>query len=180
VLLKRPSHATVVAYLALFVALGGGAYAALKVTSADIVDKTIRGRDVKPNALGSGQINEGGLRLPQLQAGRGDETALTPQVILSYPKQGFQVETDGDGDTDNSLVLRNIGTTKDINFVTSDLSSSYTLTPGHEQVYVPTTNRLVEISAAQFGSGNPTRALDITCSFPIGDVTFCDGIDVKP
>jgi hypothetical protein len=45
---RRPSHPTVVAYLALFVALGGtGAYAAATITGADVVDESLTGADVK-------------------------------------------------------------------------------------------------------------------------------------
>jgi hypothetical protein len=49
--LRRPSHATVVAYLALFTALGGSAYAASKITSADIANNTIKSKDVHNHAL---------------------------------------------------------------------------------------------------------------------------------
>lgn len=60
---RRPSHATVVAYLALFSAIGGSAYAASKVgtndlkgeavTSAKIRDATIRSADLKTFVLRS-------------------------------------------------------------------------------------------------------------------------------
>jgi hypothetical protein len=53
--------ANVVSVIALCVALGGGAYAALDVTSADIVNKTIRRKNVKPNTLGGKQVNEAGI-----------------------------------------------------------------------------------------------------------------------
>jgi hypothetical protein len=46
-----PSHSTVVAYLALFVALGGTAYAANTVGSGDIIDGSILSRDVKNETL---------------------------------------------------------------------------------------------------------------------------------
>lgn len=56
--IPRPRHATVVAYLAMFAALGGSAYAVSKVgtndlkrgavTSPKIENKTIRAEDVKP------------------------------------------------------------------------------------------------------------------------------------
>ena len=55
---RRPSHATVVAYLALFAALGGSAYAISKVgtkdlkrgavTSAKIRNHDVRGQDLVP------------------------------------------------------------------------------------------------------------------------------------
>lgn len=43
----RPSHATVVAYLALFVALGGSSYAALKVTGRNVPKDALSGADIK-------------------------------------------------------------------------------------------------------------------------------------
>ena len=44
-LLRR--HSTAVAYLALFAALGGSAYAAVTVTGSNIKDGTVTGKDVK-------------------------------------------------------------------------------------------------------------------------------------
>lgn len=45
--LQRPTHATVVAYLALFVALGGSAYAVSKVGSRDVADNSLRSKDLR-------------------------------------------------------------------------------------------------------------------------------------
>ena len=56
--MKLPSHSTVVAYLALFVAVGGGAYAVARVDSGDIRNRSIQGKDVAPDTLGGKQINE--------------------------------------------------------------------------------------------------------------------------
>ena len=55
---RRPRHATVVAYLALFIALGGSAYAASKVGT----------RDLKPNAVTSPKIRNGAIRASDVQA----------------------------------------------------------------------------------------------------------------
>ena len=55
----RPSHATVVAYLALFVALGGtGAYAANTIRSSDIVDGEVTSADVANQNLTGGDIKD--------------------------------------------------------------------------------------------------------------------------
>ncbi|HEX8101122.1 MAG TPA: hypothetical protein VF533_00780 [Solirubrobacteraceae bacterium] len=55
---RRPGHATVVAYLALFVALGGtGAYAANTIGSADVVDESLLSRDIKNAEVKSADIN---------------------------------------------------------------------------------------------------------------------------
>ena len=57
--LKRLSrrHTTAVAYLALFAALGGSAYAAVTVTGKNIKDGTVTGRDVKNRSLGTTKLS---------------------------------------------------------------------------------------------------------------------------
>ena len=64
----RCTYANIVATLALFVALGGSSYAALRVGSRDIVDNSVRGKDIRNrtithkdvgrNALGGTNIKE--------------------------------------------------------------------------------------------------------------------------
>ena len=58
-ILKRLSrrHTTAVAYLALFAALGGSAYAAVTVTGKNIKDGTVTGRDVKNSTLGTNKLS---------------------------------------------------------------------------------------------------------------------------
>lgn len=63
---RRPSHATIVAYIALVLAIGGTAYAATQlprnsVTSKQVKNKSLKGKDVKRNGLGGGQIKEAAL-----------------------------------------------------------------------------------------------------------------------
>ncbi len=61
--MRRPfTYANVVATLALFVALGGTSYAALKITSKDIVNRTIKGGDVAKDTLGGTEIREKSLK----------------------------------------------------------------------------------------------------------------------
>jgi hypothetical protein len=50
-------HSTVVAYLALFVALGGSAYAAATITGKHIKDGTVTGRDVKNRSLSTNKLS---------------------------------------------------------------------------------------------------------------------------
>jgi hypothetical protein len=57
---RRPSHATVVAYLALFVALGGvGAYAASKIGSKDIKRAAVKAKHIKPDAVRAQHMQDG-------------------------------------------------------------------------------------------------------------------------
>ena len=57
----RLTYANVVATLALFVALGGSSYAALKISGRDIKAHTITGQNIKRNSLGRRQIKESSL-----------------------------------------------------------------------------------------------------------------------
>jgi hypothetical protein len=50
-------HTTAVAYLALFAALGGSAYAAATITGSNIKDGTVTGKDVKNRSLGTGKLS---------------------------------------------------------------------------------------------------------------------------
>ena len=50
-------HTSAVAYLALFAALGGSAYAAVTVTGKNIKDGTVTGRDVKNRSLGTNKLS---------------------------------------------------------------------------------------------------------------------------
>ena len=62
-ILKRLArrHTTAVAYLALFAALGGSAYAAVTVTGKQIKDGTVTGKDVKNRSLGASKLSASAL-----------------------------------------------------------------------------------------------------------------------
>ena len=83
---RRPSHATVVAYLALFVALSGTAMAVdgplagqntvgsediinSEVRTGDIGDAAVGGNDLAPDAVGSGKIDERQVKNADLSIG---------------------------------------------------------------------------------------------------------------
>lgn len=69
--IQRPSPALIISLIALFVALGGTGYAAVKingknikkgtVTAKQLKNKTITGGKIKNNTIGAAQINEGKL-----------------------------------------------------------------------------------------------------------------------
>jgi hypothetical protein len=84
--ISRPSPALIVAIVALFMALGGTSYAALKITGKNVQNSTLTGVDVKnkslgpkehkPNSLGGGQINEALLGTVPMAAKATDADAL--------------------------------------------------------------------------------------------------------
>ena len=96
--MRHLSYANVMASVAVFVALGGGAYAAVQVNGKDIKNHTIAGKKVKNNTLGGKQINESTAR-------RGaDSAASTAQCRLG---QG------GVGDSADSATTAASATTAD-------------------------------------------------------------------
>jgi hypothetical protein len=55
---RRLTYANVMATIAVFVALGGSSYAALRLSGSQIRDRTISGKKLKPNTLGGTRIAE--------------------------------------------------------------------------------------------------------------------------
>jgi hypothetical protein len=95
----RLTYANVVATLALFVALGGSSYAALKISGSEIKAHTITGKNIKRNALGRRQIKESSLSaVPRAQNaarldGRTAESLLVRCPQGTIPAAGTCVET---------------------------------------------------------------------------------------
>jgi hypothetical protein len=67
---RRPSHAIVVAYLALFVALGGSSYAAIKITGKNVKDSSLTGKDVKNSSLTTSDVKNRSLLAKDFKRGQ--------------------------------------------------------------------------------------------------------------
>lgn len=65
----RPSPAMLVALLALFVALGGSGYAAVKISGKQIKNRSIAGEKLKLGTLTGKEVKDGSIRLTDLQRG---------------------------------------------------------------------------------------------------------------
>jgi hypothetical protein len=81
--LRSPWHATAVAYLALFMAMGGTAYAAVQWTGANIADGSLTGADVAPNSLTGASIQDGSLTGADISAGSISASDLAPGTVGS-------------------------------------------------------------------------------------------------
>lgn len=78
----RHLRSNAVAYLALFVALGGTAWAESKITSADIARNAVRARHIKKGAVTTPKIANGAVTARKLAAGlgvRGERGLAGPQ-----------------------------------------------------------------------------------------------------
>ena len=94
----RPRHATVVAYLALFIALGGTSYAVAtgSIGSPQIKDNSVRSKDIRNNEVRSKDVKDGSLvaadfddaRLPRGRPGRQGRTGPAGPAVAG--PQGAQ------------------------------------------------------------------------------------------
>jgi hypothetical protein len=72
----KPSPALVISLIALFVALGSGAYAASKIRTQDIRDEAVTGKKLAKNAVKSSKTKDGGLKGKDLK----DETISESKI----------------------------------------------------------------------------------------------------
>jgi len=70
--IRRPSHATVVAYLALFAALGGSAYAASKVGTSELKPNAVTEPKIAKNAVHAGEVKQPIVRVARKEVAAGD------------------------------------------------------------------------------------------------------------
>jgi hypothetical protein len=92
--IHRPTPALIVAIVALFMALGGTSYAALKVTGKNVANSTLTGIDIKnkslgpkehkPDSLGGAQINEALLGTVPMAAKASDADTVGGQPASSF------------------------------------------------------------------------------------------------
>jgi hypothetical protein len=72
---SKLSYANVMSTVAVFVALGGTSYAAVKITGADVRNNTLTGADIKNRSLGARELRPGVLQA----AGQGPAGPAGPQ-----------------------------------------------------------------------------------------------------
>jgi len=83
--MRRPSYSNVMATAAMFIALGGTSYAAVKITGAEVRDGTLTGRDVRNGSLSGRDVRNGSLRAADIAPGqiptgpRGPQGAAGPK-----------------------------------------------------------------------------------------------------
>jgi hypothetical protein len=85
---RRLSYANVMATLAVFIALGGSSYAALKITGRDVENGSLTHRDLERNTLGGSRIKES--RLGTVKRARNAErlNGVTAARLLVRCREG--------------------------------------------------------------------------------------------
>ena len=64
------TYANVMATIAVFVALGGSSYAAIKVTGKNVKDSSLMGKDIKNSSLGTADVKNGSLLAGDFKSGQ--------------------------------------------------------------------------------------------------------------
>jgi len=79
--MRRPSYSNVMATAAMFIALGGTSYAAVKITGAEVRDGTLTGRDVRNGSLSGRDVRDGSLRAADIAPGQIPSGPRGPQGV---------------------------------------------------------------------------------------------------
>jgi hypothetical protein len=85
---SRPRHATVVAYLALFLALGGSGYAAVEINGKDIKNRSITAKKVKKDTFTGTEIKEAKLGRVPSSANAANASKLGGRPASAYASSG--------------------------------------------------------------------------------------------
>ena len=137
----RPSPAMMVALLALFVALGGSSYAALRVSSNQIVDNSVRSKDIRNGSLGRIDFRDKHLRNRELVKEFSANNSDSGKLALATCPQGKQVigASGGINGTDHTGVLPNQLATVAMNGVyigtKAAFAVAYEIPPGTTQTW---------------------------------------------
>src|SRR4051795_11907571 len=86
------------ATIAVFLALGGGAYAALSLPKDSVGSKQVKNHSLGPTDLKRGTIPE---------FGTADGASTTQKTLITLHKLGLKVTTDGDSDDHNEVLFHN-------------------------------------------------------------------------
>lgn len=96
---RRPNHATVVAYLALFVALSGTAWAAATIGPGDIKDNAVRSKHIKEGQVKSADVADDSVAAADLAPDSAGFSELDPAAFYAPDISGgggqYQVSPDG-------------------------------------------------------------------------------------
>jgi hypothetical protein len=77
------SYANVMATIAVFVALGGSAYAAIRITGANVTDGTLTGADIKTGSVAGIDIRNSSVTGPDIRRGAVDSEDVEDRSLLA-------------------------------------------------------------------------------------------------
>jgi hypothetical protein len=84
-LVRHLSFSNVIAVIALFIALGGAAYAGSKINGKNIVNKSIGGGKLKNETITANKIKKGAITSAQIAPGSIDSTQININTLTTVP-----------------------------------------------------------------------------------------------
>ena len=176
--IRKPGHATVVAYVALFVALGGSSYAALKVGSKQIVNNSLRSGDIRNSTIVSKDVKNRSLLAADFKAGQ--LPAGPPGANGAQGPKGDPAGTVIQGSTGDALVT---GPLSEERFPPSGYSETELSGTGAQQISPKTPNIVKDLVGRPTSAPGTSRTINIA-TFPananvlsctvVGTATSCD------
>ena len=134
----RPSHATVVAYLALFVALGGSSYAAVTLK-----ENSVKAKQIAKDAVGASEIKKGAVG-----------TSETKNLLAEDFKAGeIPAGPQGPKGDTGPQGLQGVAGTNGANGATNVVARSQNSTPGFEQNQAEGTSVFCQAGERAVGGG---------------------------
>jgi hypothetical protein len=91
--LRRPSHATVIAYLALFVALSGTAMAVKKIGPSGLKKNAVTTKKIADGAVTTGKLKDGAVTEPKIANDAVSGAKLAPDSVGNNKLRDAAVET---------------------------------------------------------------------------------------
>jgi hypothetical protein len=128
--LRRPSPALVIAVLALFVGLGGGAYAAGEIGTKDLKKNAVTKSKIKNKAVSGSKIAAGAVKTNKVASGAVTSSKLANPSYWAYVSGGGSASLSrGNG----ALSATNVGVGHfKVTFETSVAGCSYQVSPTHQ------------------------------------------------
>jgi hypothetical protein len=148
----RPGHATVVAYLALFVALGGSSYAAITITGKNVKDRSLTAKDIKKNSLTTTEVRDRSMLSKDFKPG---QLPAGPQGI-----QGLQGLQGPQGTAGSARAYGHVAADANATLSNSKNIASVTIALGFTSLYcINTTVGAVQNITATIGPAGDTAAM---------------------
>jgi hypothetical protein len=153
--MRRPSHATVIAYLALFVALGGTGYAAI-----NLPENSVGSKQIKPNAVVSSKVHDRSLLAKDFKKGQLPAGPRGPNGSIAAGASGI---FDPPPNPDGALVSAQIATPR----------SGRLLLSGYGRVLAQDCRGSCTLDVGLYVDGNPVPKTSHYCP----SYSTCDYID---
>jgi hypothetical protein len=168
---RRPTHATVVSYIALFVALSGSAWAVATIGAGDIKKNAVRTKHIKPDTVNGGDVNESTLgTVPSAGSAATAASAANAELLdgmnsTDFLATGATAANAEQLDGQDSNAFAAAGHNHDSTYVNEGQANSVTA------AMIANTSRMLSV---------PLTSLVDCSGAPLAEIPFVDGANAAP